>query len=156
MGKRSRGPSHIERLRSGFGNPLAHFAGNVGASLYMWPGSQDSLQHAEGVGLGTAHHAALARNQRMDEAVVVLHPQLAYVSTFKALLMHRRVKCSQGRCEVVFWFFLPPRYRDLATGAPALLRALRSPSPTCRKTECFTPRHAASQTAQSVMLGSEP
>lgn len=71
------GPTHVERLRSGFGDPLAHFAGDVGTSLYVWPGPQDSLQHAECIGLGAAHHAALARNQCVDEAVVVLRPQLA-------------------------------------------------------------------------------
>lgn len=71
----------------------------------MWPGSQDSLQHAEGVGLAAAHHAALARNQRVDEAVVVLHPQLAYASARKAALTHRRVKCTLGMCEVVCVLF---------------------------------------------------
>lgn len=74
----ARGPTHVERLGGGFGDPLDHFAGDVGTSLYVWPGSQDSLQHAEGVGLGAAHHAALAGDQRVDEAVVVLRPQLAY------------------------------------------------------------------------------
>lgn len=145
------GPTHVERLRGGFADPLAHFAGDVGASLYMWPGSQDSLQHAEGVGLGAAHHAALARDQRVDEAVVVLRPQLAYASARKAALTHRHVKCSLF--EVVFLFSLPPRYRALATGAPAPLRALKSPSPTCRRTECFTPGDAPSQTEQPGMLG---
>lgn len=106
--------THIERLRGGFGDSLAHFAGDVGASLYMWPGSQDSLQHAEGVGLGAAHHGALARNQRVDQAVVVLRPQLTYTAARKAASTHRHVKHPQGMCGVVFGgFFFTPAVQSL-------------------------------------------
>lgn len=34
---------------------------------------------------------------------------------------------------------LPPRYTAFTTGAPAPRRTLRSPSPICLRTECFTP-----------------
>lgn len=88
------GPTHIKRLRGGFGNPLAHFASDVGASLYVWPGSQNSLQHTEGVGFCAAHYTTLARNQRVDEVVVVLRPQLAYTCT--TTLIQEYSKYSQG------------------------------------------------------------
>lgn len=56
-------------------------------------------------------------------------------------------------CVRLCCVFLPPRYRALATGAPEPLRALKSPSPSCRRTECFTPGHAPSQTERPGMLG---
>lgn len=101
-----RGPTHIERLRGGFGDPLAHFAGDVGASLNVRPSSEDSLQHAEGVGLGAAHHTALARDQRVDQAVVVLRPQLpcARKAALTVNMSGALWECVRLGCVVCFFF----------------------------------------------------
>lgn len=43
--------THIEGLCGCLGDALAQFAGDVGASLYVWPGSQNPLQYTKGIGL---------------------------------------------------------------------------------------------------------
>lgn len=73
--------TYIKGLCSGFGDTLAQFAGDVWAPLYMWPSSQDPLQHAKGISLCTTRHTTLAGNKWVYEGVVVLHTQLTYTQT---------------------------------------------------------------------------
>lgn len=74
-------PPYIKRLCSSFGNTLAHFTGDAGASLYMWPSSQDLLQHTEGISFCTTRHSTLTGNQCVDKVIFCLHSQLTYVKT---------------------------------------------------------------------------
>lgn len=76
--------TYIKRVCSSFGDNLAQFTGDVGASLYMWPRSQDPLQHTEGISLCASCGGALTGNQRVDQFVVSVYPQLTYVETHKA------------------------------------------------------------------------
>lgn len=68
--------THIKGLCGSFGDPLAQFAGDAGAPLYMWTSSQDPLQHTESISLGTTCHSTLTGNQSVDQVILVLHSQL--------------------------------------------------------------------------------
>lgn len=133
--------TYIKRVCGSFGDALAQFTGDAGASFYTWPRSQDPLQHTEGISLCASRDGALTGNQRVDQVIVSVYPQLTYMETHTA---GQTAPCEQhGASSTRGICFqadvLPPRYTALSTGAPLPLRTPESPSPTCLRRECLTP-----------------
>lgn len=134
--------TYIKRVCCSFGNTLEQFTGEVRASLYMWPRSQEPLQHTEGISLCASCGGALAGNQRVDQVIISVYPQLTYIETHTAGQRYRHNKTAFHQQGMLFCCqaeVLPPRYKALSTGAPAPLRTPESPSPNCFRSECLTP-----------------